>query len=358
MVTTALKMLFIEKKKAMSLVFNLAIMICLSGVMLNMLENPKMQIVYLFINDVANFLSILYFFLIIICIWLVAYSCLYYIRINSREFALIRLAGYDFLQLVKYMVIQNLMIVLMAAILGYLMMVVLIPVVQMIIYSYVGMNYNIFYISWSAIYQSFLLLLLTTVIMVFLDIYYINRMSIPEMLKMHNIVSYKTDKRLIKMPKILFVVLYLIGLIILFNSDDLSFGTILICIIGVIGVYGILYYIIPDYLQARIDNKKLKPLDYVVSGNVSLFLQQAKMIIMLILITVIVFPIVILITSVYPLYHIQVHIIFVLVNVLTWMTNANYYSLVVVLAEYFIPLLICLIWLLNKRRKEIYLWKK
>src|SRR5699024_8413223 len=140
-----------EKKKAMSLVFNLAIMICLSGVMLNMLENPKMQIVYLFINDVANFLSILYFFLIIICIWLVAYSCLYYIRINSREFALIRLAGYDFLQLVKYMVIQNLMIVLMAAILGYLMMVVLIPVVQMIIYSYVGMNYNIFYISWSAI---------------------------------------------------------------------------------------------------------------------------------------------------------------------------------------------------------------
>lgn len=318
------------------------------------------------------------------------------------------------------MVIQNLMIVLMAAILGYLMMVVLIPVVQMIIYSYVGMNYNIFYISWSAIYQSFLLLLLTTVIMVFLDIYYINRMSIPEMLKMHNIVSYKTDKRLIKIPKILFVVLYLIGLIILFNSDDLSFGTILICIIGVIGVYGILYYIIPDYLQARIDNKKLKPLDYVVSGNVSLFLQQAKMIIMLILITVIVFPIVILITSVYPLYHIQVHIIFVLVNVLTWMTlysrfkldfqekgtlyqnlykiglttkelkivsykeiisifktililsgvylaviifkliqaNANYYSLVVVLAEYFIPLLICLIWLLNKRRKEIYLWKK
>ncbi|WRK53606.1 hypothetical protein SD457_00145 [Coprobacillaceae bacterium CR2/5/TPMF4] len=256
--------------------------------------------------------------------------------------------------------------------------------------------------------------------MVFLDIYYINRMSIPEMLKMHNIVSYKTDKRLIKMPKILFVVLYLIGLIILFYSDDLSFGTILICIIGVIGVYGILYYIIPDYLQARIDNKKLKPLDYVVSGNVSLFLQQAKMIIMLILITVIVFPIVILITSVYPLYHIQVHIIFVLVNVLTWMTlysrfkldfqekgtlyqnlykiglttkelkivsykeiisifktililsgvyltviifkliqaNANYYSLVVVLAEYFIPLLICLIWLLNKRRKEIYLWKK
>lgn len=420
MVTTALKMLFIEKKKAMSLVFNLAIMICLSGVMLNMLENPKMQIIYLFINDVANFLSILYFFLIIICIWLVAYSCLYYIRINSREFALIRLAGYDFLQLVKYMVIQNLMIVLMAAILGYLMMVVLIPVVQMIIYSYVGMNYNIFYISWSAIYQSFLLLLLTTVIMVFLDIYYINRMSIPEMLKMHNIVSYKTDKRLIKIPKILFVVLYLIGLIILFNSDDLSFGTILICIIGVIGVYGILYYIIPDYLQARIDNKKLKPLDYVVSGNVSLFLQQTKMIIMLILITVIVFPIVILITSVYPLYHIQVHIIFVLVNVLTWMTlysrfkldfqekgtlyqnlykiglttkelkivsykeiisifktililsgvyltviifkliqaNANYYSLVVVLTEYFIPLLICLIWLLNKRRKEIYLWKK
>lgn len=327
MVTTALKMLFIEKKKAMSLVFNLAIMICLSGVMLNMLENPKMQIVYLFINDVANLLSILYFFLIIICIWLVAYSCLYYIRINSREFALIRLAGYDFLQLVKYMVIQNLMIVLMAAILGYLMMVVLIPVVQMIIYSYVGMNYNIFYISWSAIYQSFLLLLLTTVIMVFLDIYYINRMSIPEMLKMHNIVSYKTDKRLIKIPKILFVVLYLIGLIILFNSDDLSFGTILICIIGVIGVYGILYYIIPDYLQARIDNKKLKPLDYVVSGNVSLFLQQAKMIIMLILITVIVFPIVILITSVYPLYYIQVHIIFVLVNVLTWMTLYSRFKL-------------------------------
>ena len=327
MVTTALKMLFIEKKKAMSLVFNLAIMICLSGVMLNMLENPKMQIVYLFINDVANLLSILYFFLIIICIWLVAYSCLYYIRINSREFALIRLAGYDFLQLVKYMVIQNFMIVLMAAILGYLMMVVLIPVVQMIIYSYVGMNYNIFYISWSAIYQSFLLLLLTTVIMVFLDIYYINRMSIPEMLKMHNIVSYKTDKRLIKMPKILFVVLYLIGLIILFNSDDLSFGTILICIIGVIGVYGILYYIIPDYLQARIDNKKLKPLDYVVSGNVSLFLQQAKMIIMLILITVIVFPIVILIASVYPLYHIQVHIIFVLVNVLTWMTLYSRFKL-------------------------------
>lgn len=55
-------MLFIEKKKAMSLVFNLAIMICLSDVMLNMLENPKMQIVYLFINDVANLLSILYFF--------------------------------------------------------------------------------------------------------------------------------------------------------------------------------------------------------------------------------------------------------------------------------------------------------
>lgn len=420
MLTTALKMLFTEKKKAISLVFNLAIMICLSGVMLNLLENPKMQIVYLFFNEVANLLSILYFFLIIICIWLVAYSCLYYIRINSREFALIRLAGYDFSQLIIYMVIQNLVIVLMAAILGYLMMVVLIPVVQMIIYSYVGANYDIFYISSSAIYQSILLLLLTAVIMVFLDIYYINRMSIPEMLKMHNIVSYKTDKRLIKIPKMIFVVLYLLGLVILFNSDNLSFGTILVCIIGVIGVYGILYYLIPDYLQVRIDNKKLKSLDYVVSGNVSLFLQQAKMIIMLILIIVIVFPIVILITSSYPLYHIQVHLVFILITILTWMTlysrfkldfqekgtlyqnlykigvttkelkiitykeiisifktiiilsgtylaviifkmiqaGTNYYSLVLILAEYFMPLLVCLIWTLNKRRKEICLWKK
>ncbi len=420
MIKMAIKMLLINRKKALSLIINLSIVITMSGIIVNMIENPNMQIEYLLLNNISSTLSILYFFIIVICIWLVSYSCMYYIRVSSREFALIKLAGYDSADMIKYMLIQNSVIIGLATIIAGGLILIFIPAIQFVVYHYLSINKSAFYIAPVVFYECFILLLLTLIIMIFLDLYFINQIKLSEMIEAHNIIAYKTDKRIFKMPSYIFLILYFLGIIILFQGKKIDFEMAIMSLLGAVGAYGLFYYVVPNYLQARIDTKRLKPLDYVIYGDVSLFLQQSKMLAVLAMITTIVIPIMMYACKDNFLYFLQMILIAVLSNILTWLTlysrfkldfqekrylyqnmykmgltwkeiskiiikellmiflifgllsgiylltvlmtilSYDYFDFTVllILLDYLIPMLFCLLLLILKRKGEIKQWKK
>lgn len=419
MIRIALEMLSVNIRKAKSLIISLASMITMSVIMIDFMENPNMQIEFLFISEESTELNIVYFLLIVLCVLLVSYSCQYYIRVNSREFAIVRLAGFNSFDLLKYMTIQSIIIILISSLISIFLAIILIPLVHYIIYTAFSINYSIFSVSNKVFLQTFMIILLTAVLIVFIELYFINQIKIPEMIENHNIVAYKTKRGAIKIPSAIFLILYLLGLAIICYSDTIIFGTSITLCVGAIGAYGIFYYIIPNYLQKRIDKKRLKPFNYIINGNIALFLQQSKIIISLIMLTAIVIPILIFNTEENSIYYLQLHIIFILINIVCCMTLYNKFNVdfsgkkelyknlyklgltfsdiknvvikevlfifvlfwiitglyllgisiksiacdknlfnIVILLEYILPTTICLMLILQQRKKEILQWKK
>ena len=326
MIRIALEMLSVNIRKAKSLIISLASMITMSAIMIDFMENPNMQIEFLFISEESTELSIVYFLLIILCVWLVSYSCQYYIRVNSREFAIVRLAGFNAFDLLKYMTIQSIIIILIAFLISICLAIILIPLVHYVIYTAFSISRSILYVPVNVFLQTFIIVILTAILIVFLELYFINQIRIPEMIEDHNIIAYKIRRGAIKIPPAIFLILYLLGLAIICYSDTILFGTSVVLCIGAIGAYGIFYYFIPNYLQKRIDKKRLKPFNYIINGNIALFLQQSKIIISLIMLTAIVIPILIFNTEENSIYYLQLHIIFILINIVACMTLYNRFN--------------------------------
>ncbi|WP_294580638.1 FtsX-like permease family protein [uncultured Thomasclavelia sp.] len=417
MVKMAITMLKTNFKSAISLIINLAMTIMMCLIMINLLESRQFKILYLTVDQDATDLRILYFLIIAICVYLVAYSCQYYINVNSREIALVKLAGYNTFDLIKYMSVQNFIIVTIAYGLSMILSMLLIPLFQYLIYYYNQINADVFVIAPGALFQSLMILLMMYVLIVFLDLYFSNQVKISDMLEGHNIAIYKNENKKFKLPDLLYILIYLLGLSIIYQSTEINFGTGVAIIIGAIGGYGLFNQTIFNYLQKRNNCKRLKALTYVVNGNVSLFLKKIKVILVLMMFVMVMLPIKLINVVDNSLYFIQLQLIYLLIVIIICSTLYNrckidfttkkqlyqnlyklgltyrdikqvlfkeiiivfsilfiiaggyLFSILIkfnhganlnlwIMAEYVIPLLGCLMLILFKRKREIDLWKK
>lgn len=312
----AIEMLLLEKKKALSLCMNLAVTIFMSTVLLQLLANPLFNIRYYGYRDLSADLSLVYFLLIILCSGLVAYSSIYYIKIHSREIGLVKLSGFDTFEMIRYLSYQNLVIIFIAFIVALLMIMIFIPIIQFCLYSYLSINGNILMICSSVIFQCLMIVICEFIVIVLLELYFINQTSIPEMMEMHNIVSYKKNRKKLKFLDIMYVVIYSLGIVLIFSGKTLDFGvSIVVSILACVATYQILNKFIPNVIEIIIDRKKLKALNYVVLGESSLFIQQASINLLFSLIILIAVPMMIFASIDKPIYYSQLIIVYFIINI-------------------------------------------
>lgn len=324
----AIEMLLTEKKKALSLCVNLAITIFMSTLLLQLLDNSIFKIHYRGIGDLSDDLSIIYFFLILICTCLVAYSSIYYVKIHSREVGLVKLSGFDTFEMIRYLSYQNICIIIAAFIIALILIITLIPIIQLLMYSYLSVKGNIFSISISVFFQCFMIVICEFAVITFLELYFINRTNISEMMEMHNIISYKKNRRKFKVIDIAFLVFYVLGIITMYSGKSLELGTaIVVSILGCVSSFKILNKYIPNIIEKIMDKKKLKALNYVVLGETSLFIQQSMIVLLFSLIITISIPIMIFASINEPIFHIQLIIINFIINVVMYLSIKDRFKL-------------------------------
>lgn len=319
MVKTALQMLYIERKKSLNLLFSITVTLCITLIFIQFQTNPHIA-TEITIIDIAllheNYLiAWLALIVLLVCLVLMGYSCNYFMRIHSREYGLLRLCGYSFFKILLYQIIQVSILVIIALILTLILSLIYIPLSLYIIYHYTNMNYSIFEYPISAIFVLCLIIIpLIIIIIIFMQCRYIQSNQVSDLLRQNHVAEYNGKDSSFHVPDFIYLFCYFIGLLVMFIGDEISIGFVITSCIGVFGAYGILYYLVPHIIEETLDNLKLKACNYVILGNLSLFMQQSKSLIIFIMFSVIMLPSFILMTTTEKLLHISLHIVIVLIN--------------------------------------------
>lgn len=332
MVKSALKMLYAEKKKTLNLFFSILATLCIANIFLQFTINPYIATeitlldIILFNENYA--LAWLDLGLMALCIMLMGYSCNYYMRVHSREFGLLKLAGYSFAKIVLYQMIQITALMMISFCVSLVLSFILVPLVLFIVYQYCGIHQYVFDISLSSFFSAtFIVLVLMIIIILFIQCRYVNIHSIADLLKQNPVHEYRDRAQVFHVPDFLYLFAYILGLYVMYIGDEFSIGFVIASCIGIYGAYGIFYYWIPHTIEEALQDLHLKAENYIVLGNLSLFVQQSKTLIIFIMLSVILLPTFILASIEKPLLHISLHIGIVFTNIILSATLVNRFGI-------------------------------
>ena len=164
MLSISIEMLFKEKKKIMSLMLSLIATFVVCIVFIQFFSNPyliKMTSIshkiaygsnYILPLDVVNFsdnfaVMTLSIALLIICIFLISYSCYYYCLTSSVELGFLKMAGYNTFHILCYKAIQMLVITIVSLLISVILSFIFVPLVLLIINIYTKSNIPLFNFS-------------------------------------------------------------------------------------------------------------------------------------------------------------------------------------------------------------------
>ena len=152
------------------------------------------------------------------------------------------------------------------------------------------------------------------VILIAMQINYINNNSLSSLIKDKYITTQKEDHRVFIIPDYIYILGYFLGLYAMYVGEELDAGFAIASCIGAISAYGLFYYFIPHTLNEMVDSLNLKGEDTIVLGDLALFMQQSKLLIVFIMLAVILIPTFIFSSIHMKMLHIALHIGAVLIN--------------------------------------------
>lgn len=319
MIKVALQMLWIERKKAMNLCFSVTASLCVSLIFMQFFINPYISKVSLMdiIFFTGDFIKMLLAFgILIVCICLIAYACNYHVRVHSRELGLVKLSGYNYSQVLRYQLVQIVTIVMIAGLLAMILSLFTLPLSLYFIYDYLGIDASIFYYSQDTLLQELYIMVMILCIIIFLEIRYSLSTSIFDLLKSHNVVGYRQVDHVLRIPDGVFIIAYLVGIYTMFAGDEFDPSFVISSCIGAVGAYGMFYHVFPHIFKRYLDKNNVSGINSVVLGDVSLFMQQAKTLIIFIMSAIIILPTAIIATVNVPIGHISTHLAMILINIL------------------------------------------
>lgn len=330
MVKTALKMLLIERRKVKNLFISITATLCVCTVFMQFFCNPHLQKVtlsidfYIFSEDFL--ISLLGFFVLVICISMIVYSCNYYMKIHSREIGLIKLAGFNNFQIVLYQVIQLSVIIFFSTLLCIILSVIFIPLSLYSIYNYCGIKESIFFYNFELVQLMLSVIFAIFIIILALQMGYINRNLITSLMQPYQTTAYNENK-LFDIPDYIYILGYLLGLYTMYVGDEFSAGFAISSCIGAISAYGLFYYWVPHVIEEALEDLDINATNCIVLGDLALFMKQSKILIVLIMLSVILLPTFIFSSTDMKLLHIALHIASILINILLSMSIINRFNI-------------------------------
>ena len=339
MLKFALEMLWTERKKAYGLIVSIVTTLSICLLFLHFIINPYLakKVTY---DDILDFsepycIMLMGLFILMVCVSLICYSCNYYMKLHAREIGMLKMAGFNQGKVVLYQLIQMIMIIVVSVIITCCLSLVTTPIFLTVVYRYCHIHQSIFYFNTRLFSMIGILVICILVVLIGMQVNYINNNSlsslikdkyittqkedhrvfvIPELIKDKYITTQKEDHRVFVIPDYIYILGYFLGLYAMYVGEELDAGFAIASCIGAISAYGLFYYFIPHTLNEMVDSLNLKGEDTIVLGDLALFMQQSKLLIVFIMLAVILIPTFIFSSIHMKMLHIALHIGAILIN--------------------------------------------
>ena len=318
MIKFSLEMLWSERRKVYGLCTSMVMTLSICLLFLQFLMNPnltqKITSIDIFQFSETFCISLFGLFILAVCVSLICYSCNYYMKLHAREIGMVKMAGFSQGKIVLYQLIQMITIMVVSVIITFCLSLVTTPIFLTIVYRYCHIHQNVFYISTRLFSMIGILVVCILIILIGMQINYINNNSLSSLIKDKYITTQKEDHRVFIIPDYIYILGYFLGLYAMYVGEELDAGFAIASCIGAISAYGLFYYFIPHTLNEMVDSLNLKGEDTIVLGDLALFMQQSKLLIVFIMLAVILIPTFIFSSTHMKMLHIALHICAVLIN--------------------------------------------
>ena len=318
MIKFSLEMLWSERRKVYGLCTSVVMTLSICLLFLQFLINPNLtqKITSIDILQFSETFCIALFglFILAVCVSLICYSCNYYMKLHAREIGMIKMAGFSQGKIILYQLIQMITIMVVSVMITCCLSLVTTPIFLTIVYRYCHIHQSVFYFSTRLFSMIGILVACILVVLIAMQINYINNNSLSSLIKDKYITTQKEDRRVFIIPDYIYILGYFLGLYAMYVGEELNAGFAIASCIGAISAYGLFYYFIPHTLNEMVDSLNLKGEDTIVLGDLALFMQQSKLLIVFIMLAVILIPTFIFSSLHMKMLHIALHIGAVLIN--------------------------------------------
>lgn len=318
MIKFSLEMLWSERRKVYGLCTSMVMTLSICLLFLQFLMNPnltqKITSIDIFQFSETFCISLFGLFILAVCVSLICYSCNYYMKLHAREIGMVKMAGFSQGKIVLYQLIQMITIMVVSVIITFCLSLVITPIFLTIVYRYCHIHQSVFYFNTRLFSMIGILVVCILIILIGMQINYINNNSLSSLIKDKYITTQKEDHRVFIIPDYIYILGYFLGLYAMYVGEELDAGFAIASCIGAISAYGLFYYFIPHTLNEMVDSLNLKGEDTIVLGDLALFMQQSKLLIVFIMLAVILIPTFIFSSTHMKMLHIALHIGAVLIN--------------------------------------------
>ena len=327
----AIEMFWIERKKALGLILSITATLSVCLIFMQFFTNPNLMSritqadIQLFTESYAKVL--LGFGILVVCISLIGYSCQYYNRTNSRQIGMLKLSGLNEIELAVYQFIQLIIIMVASIIISFVLSLVFVPMSLFIIYNFIGIQDTYFYYNLNLYLTTIAIIPLIMILIIFLEVQYSITNDVCTLITTNNNVVSRKSNSSLSIPDFVYLLMYVVGLYTMYIGDDVNAGFAVSSCIGAIGAYGMFYYWLPHTFDEMIDDLVMKGEKYVVLGDLALFMQQSKTLILFIMVSVILLPTFILASVGRPTLRVSLHVALILINILLSSSLINRFSI-------------------------------
>jgi putative ABC transport system permease protein len=196
---------------------------------------------------------------IVIAILFIFFANSYFIMGKTKELAIAGLSGVNVYKLSQYLFHQNFIIMLIALPLGLLLGIAVMPLFLTIVNITLGINGGMWAFSKMGIICSAVVIAMQCILLVLLNTGYVYKNEIINLISIER-AMYKPDTRTFKIPRVIYLIIYLIPIVLAFidlNSEESSYFVFDTILIGVYGMQGVIQYFLPAVIL------KLKKKKYI-----------------------------------------------------------------------------------------------
>lgn len=247
----SMKMLKKEYKKSMVYTLTLTLTIAVTFLFFNIIDNTYLtsneQVTTQWFYTQMPFSTMLSFLIIVFCAFMIIFANNFYISRKTKEIAIMTMSGSSFMKITFYLIYQNLVMTLIAYVLGIAIGFVLSIGVNQIIYYYMHYTAPFFYVPISAITDTIVCIVSILIGQIVYISGFVYRKDIQYLLSEEKRNTFD-DVRILKIPKFSYIFFYIFGIVALF-MDYSPISAIVPCIIGACGVGGMIKYNFPGFFH-------------------------------------------------------------------------------------------------------------
>lgn len=203
----------------------------------------------------------------------------YYVLAKTKDVSIVLMSGASVYQVGAYLFIQSTIIMLLAIPLGFMISYALVPIVNGIFFAAFNYQGDLNYISSNTLVATAIILFVEIGWCTLLNVGYCYRTSINKMVSA-NVQIESFGFSIKKLSNKIYLGLFILPMLIFPFLEDTA-SHLILSIFGMIGVYGVIKNVIPQYLEKRQNNQSLEDRFALIAlGNVKYDLQKVLMLVL------------------------------------------------------------------------------